>query len=168
MKPKALLILSLLLMLTPSFLYWAGPLRRPAMVDGDQLVMLACPQCQGSGLQGEQKCGRCRGKKEVQHVQPSQHRPTYLEGQVYAPDGVTTVAEAEVTFSSSAGSWTRKTDPSGRFGADLPPGKYPLEIRSPQGQLSTVIDITPQVSPSPVDLDPRFPSLKRPYVLQSP
>jgi hypothetical protein len=168
MKPKALLILSLLLMLTPSFLYWLGPLRRPAMVDGDQLVMLACPQCSGSGQLEGKKCGRCRGKKEVQHVKPSVHRPTYFMGQVYAPDGVTTVAEAQVTFSSPAGSWTRKTDEVGRFGADLPPGKYPLEIVSAQGKLSTTIEIAPQTSPSPVDLDPRFPTLNQPYVLKSP
>ncbi len=168
MKPKALLILSLLLMLTPSFLYWLGPLRRPAMVDGDQLVMLACPQCDGSGVTEGKKCGRCRGKKQVQHVQPSAQRPTYFMGHVYAPDGVTTVAEAQVTFSSSAGSWTRKTDETGKFGADLPPGSYPLEIVSGQGKFSTTVVIEPQSVPSPVDLDPRFPTKVQPYILKAP
>jgi hypothetical protein len=156
-RPKALLILSMLMMLTPSFLYWLGPLRRPAMVDGDQLTMLACPDCQGSGSKEGVKCSRCRGKKLVQHVVPSAQRPTYVEGHVYAPDQSTPVAGAKVTFDSSMGSWTRQTDEKGRFGADLPPGEYPLKIESPQGKLSTVVKVLPQTQPSPVDKEITFP-----------
>jgi hypothetical protein len=168
MKPKFLLILSLLMMLTPSFLYWLGPLRRPAMADGDVLKMLPCPVCAGSGMAQAkaQTCPRCRGKKNVQHVVPGPHRPTYVEGQVYAPDGITAVPEAKLTFSSpDSGSWTRKTDEKGRFGADLLPGKYPLQIDSTQGKLTTVIEVGVQTQPSPVDLDPRFPSRQDSFVL---
>ena len=166
MKPKYLLILSLLMMLTPSFLYWFGPLRRPAMADGDVLKMLPCSVCSGTGLVGGKMCSRCRGKKELQNVVPGPHRPTYLEGHVYAPDGITAVPEASITFSSPAGPWTRKTDERGRFGADLGPGKYPLQIHSVQGQLDTVVEVVPQVEPSPVDLDPRFPIRKDSFILQ--
>lgn len=165
MKPKALLILSMLMMLTPSFLYWLGPLRRPAMADGDQLTMMACPVCTGSGQVDHKTCTRCRGKKQIQFLVPGPHRPTYVEGHVYAPDGVSVVPAADLSFSSAAGGWKRKTDERGRFGADLAPGKYPLEIQAPQGKLSTVIEVFPQTSPSPVDLDPRFPTRVDSYVL---
>ncbi len=165
MRPKALLILSMLMMLTPSFLYWLGPLRRPAMADGDRLQLLTCPQCSGQGVVEGKTCSRCRGKKQVQHILPGPHRPTYLEGCVYAPDGKTPVAEAEVQFQSEAGGWTRRTDERGRFGADLPPGKYPLRIRAPQGSLDTLVEIAPQVAPSPVDTDPRFPQRQQAFYL---
>lgn len=157
MKPKALLILSLCMMLTPSFLYWFGVLNRPAMVDGDRLAMLPCPACAGSGQSGSKPCSRCRGKKQVQHVIPSPERPTYIEGHVYAADTKAPVAKARVTLSSRLGQWTRQTDEQGRFGADLPPGSYPITIEAPVGKLSTTLVVEPQVSPSPVDLDPRFP-----------
>lgn len=158
MRPKTLLILSLFMMLTPSFLYWFGPLRRPAMVDGDKLAMLACPVCGGSGQVDGGQCRRCRGKKLVQHVIPSPQRPTYVEGHVYAPDSSSPVPQAKVTLNSSEGSWTVHTDEQGRFGADLPPGSYPLTIEGPGGSLSTDLVVEPQVTPSPVDLDPRFPT----------
>jgi len=166
MKPKALLILSLLMMLTPSFLYWFGPLRRPAMADGDQLTMMSCPVCSGSGQMNQKKCARCHGKKEIQFLLPGPHRPTYVVGQVYAPDGVSVVPAADLSFNSEDGGWKRKTDERGRFGADLAPGKYPLEIQSSQGKLSTVIEVVPQTSPSPVDLDLRFPTRVDTYILQ--
>ncbi|MFN8608396.1 MAG: hypothetical protein U0931_12740 [Vulcanimicrobiota bacterium] len=166
MRPKALLILSLLLMLTPSFLYWGGVLRRPAMADGDQLTLMACPQCGGSGQSESKLCPRCRGKKQVQFIIPGPHRPTYVEGHVYAPDGVTVVPAAALSFQSEAGGWQRKTDEQGRFGADLGPGKYPLEIVAPQGKLTTVIEVLPQVTPSPADLDPTFPKRVDRFVLQ--
>ena len=166
MKPKALLILSLVMMLTPSFLYWIGPLRRPAMADGDQITLMACPVCSGTGQSQSQKCRRCRGKKQIQFIIPGPHRPTYVEGHVYAPDGVTAVPEARLQFQCEAGDWKHTTDEKGRFGADLPPGKYPLEIDSAQGKLSTVIEVTPQTTPTPVDLDPRFPTRVDTYILQ--
>lgn len=166
MKPKFLLILSLAMMLTPTLLYWLGPLRRPAMADGDRLQQLACPVCSGSGQHQGKQCSRCRGKKQIMHVLPGPNRPIYLEGHVYAPDGITVVPAAELKFSSQAGSWTRQTDETGRFGADLGPGKYPLEITSPVGKLNTVIEVAPQTAPSPVDLDPRFPIRVDSFVLQ--
>lgn len=163
MRPKALLILSLALMLTPSFLYWFGPLRRPAMVDGDQLTMLACPECKG--VDSKERCRRCFGKKVVQGIIPSPHRPTYVVGHVYAPDAATPVGKAKVTFNSTAGSWTRETDEYGRFGADLAPGHYPLTIEGTVGKLQTTLVVEPQVSPSPVDQDPRFPTRHDAYTL---
>lgn len=165
MRPKFLLILSLVLMLMPSILYWVGPLRRPAMADGDRLEMLACPVCSGSGQSEQKPCSRCRGKKKVQFVVPGPHRPTYLEGHVYAPDGQSIVPEAQVTFSSSMGDWTRKTDDQGRFGADLPPGKYPLKISSSLGKLETVVEIQTQTEPTAVDLDLRFPQRRDRFIL---
>ncbi|MBT9586414.1 hypothetical protein IV102_23930 [bacterium] len=166
MKPKFLLLLSLAMMLTPSFLYWLGPLRRPAMTDGDVLKMMPCPVCAGSGLVQNQNCQRCRGKKQLQHVIPGPHRPTCIEGHVYAPDGSTVVPEASVTFSSEAGSWSRKTDEQGRFGADLVPGRYPVEIDSPRGKLKTFIVVAPQVTPSPVDIDWSFPLRRDAFTLK--
>jgi len=168
MKPKFLLILSLAMMLTPTILYWLGPLRRPAMADGDRLEMLTCIACSGSGKTDGKSCSRCRGKKVLLNVVPGPHRPTYVVGQVYAPDGTSVVPGAQVRFSSSAGSWERKTDDQGRFGADLGPGRYPVEIQSAQGRLSTVIEVVPQITPSPVDLDPKFPSRTDRLVLQKP
>lgn len=166
MRPKALLFLSFVLMLTPSILYWAGPLRRPAMADGDKLAMMPCPVCSGQGQVQGKVCSRCHGRKELQHVVPGPHRPFIFVGHVYAPDQTTVVPEAKVTFDSKAGSWSKQTDEKGCFGADLPPGQYPLTIESPQGNLKTTLDIKPQVSPSPVDLDLRFPTLRQPFVLQ--
>jgi hypothetical protein len=166
MKPKVLLILSLLMMLTPSFLYWIGPLRRPAMADGDRIETRVCPGCNGSGQVKDKKCSQCRGKKQVQYMVPGPHRPTYVEGHVYAPDGVTVVPEAKLQFHCEAGDWKHTTDEQGRFGADLPPGKYPLEIVSPQGKLSTVIDIAPQTTATPIGLDPSFPKRVDTYILQ--
>lgn len=166
MKPKFLLILSLAMMLTPTFLYWLGPLRRPAMADGDRLEKMACPICTGTGQTAGKQCGRCRGKKQILHVVPGPNRPTYVVGHVYAPDGVTVVPAAALKFSSEAGAWTRQTDEKGCFGADLGPGKYPLEITSPMGKLTTVIEVAPQTSPSPADLDPRFPTRVDSFVLQ--
>lgn len=165
MRPKFLLILSLVMMLAPTLLYWIGPLRRPAMADGDTLVLVACPVCSGSGQIQGQKCSRCRGKKEVQGILPGPHRPIYLEGHVYAPDGVTPVPAADVEFSSEAGSWARKTDEQGRFGADLGPGNYPLKLTSPVGHLSTTIEVPVQREAQAVDLDPRFPTRKETYIL---
>lgn len=85
---------------------------------------------------------------------------------MYAPDGRSVVPEAQVTFSSSLGDWTRKTDEQGRFGADLPPGKYPLKIASPQGQLETTVEIAQQTEATPVDRDLRFPQRQDRFILR--
>lgn len=150
MKPKALLFLSMFMMLTPSFLYWFGPLNRPAMADGDKLTTMPCPECHGSGA----NCPRCRGKKEVKAVLPGPNRPTYVVGHVYAPDQAP-VANANVHIEPVG---NRKTDEKGMFGADLPPGSYPISIDAPAGKLQGSIEVPIRTAPEPVDREVTFPT----------
>lgn len=150
MQARFLLGLAVLMMMVPTFLYVAGPLRRPLMVDGDRLEARACPDCQGKG------CRRCSKTGQIEFLIPGPNRPTEIIAHVYAPSSEAPVAKAEVDVVTSAGTRRLQTDEQGRFGIMLPPGKYGLKISSGQGKLDDQMVVEPLKDAVPADRDLTF------------
>jgi hypothetical protein len=154
--------IAVLMMLTPSFLYLAGPLRSPMVVEGDRLGQHDCPACNAST---KSDCTRCGNKRQVLHVFPGPNRPTQVVGHVYSPDQAV-IPQAQVTIDSAAGKIEVKTDEQGRFGATLPPGHYPLSIKSDKLSYSADLEVPKLTNPLPVDQELGFSLDHRPFVLK--
>ena len=160
-KMHLLLGMAVLMMMVPTFLYLAGPLRQPLLMEGDKIEDRTCPQCNGL----KKDCIRCKGTGMVPFVIPGPLRPTQIVGHVYGPDQAV-VPQAAVSIQTSAGAVELKTDEEGRFGATLPPGDYPLTVQAPQGQLQEPFKVEILRNPAPADLDLTFPTKHRAIFLQ--
>ena len=160
-KMHLVLGLAVLMMMVPTFLYLAGPLRQPLMVEGDRLEDRPCPQCQGT----QKDCKRCHGKGVVPHVVPGPLRPTQVVGHIYAPDQ-SPVSNAKVSLQTSVGPIDLQSDEKGRFGVTLPPGSYSMTLKSAQGELQEQVKVEVLKTPTPADLDLTFPTEDRAYFLQ--
>ena len=156
-----LLGLAVLMMMVPTFLYLAGPLRQPLLTVGDRIEDRTCPKCNGL----RKDCTRCKGTGVIPFVIPGPLRPTTITGHVYGPDQAV-VPQASVLIQTSGESIPLKTDETGRFGATLPPGDYPITIESPQGQLQDKLSVAVLKVPTPADLDLTFPSEDRAIFLK--
>lgn len=152
--------MAVMMMLVPTFLYVAGPLRQPLLTEGDKIEDRTCPQCNGM----KKDCPRCKGTGVVPFVIPGPVRPTQIIGHVYAPDQ-SVVADASVTVQGGGQTMSFKTDEQGRFGVTVPPGEYPISIQSPKGQLDDKINVA-VLKPAPADLDLAFPTEDRAIFLQ--
>ncbi|MCA9795877.1 MAG: hypothetical protein KC910_28915, partial [Candidatus Eremiobacteraeota bacterium] len=64
---RLLLGLAVLLMFVPTFLFAAGPLRRPPMFEGDRIQELECRRCLGTGKEGADECRLCRGRGRTEY-----------------------------------------------------------------------------------------------------
>ena len=126
-RQRFLLGLAVLMMLVPTIMFAAGPLRLPAMFEGDELVELACPVCEGSGVQEKEKCRRCSGRGQVPGLIAGPHRPVQIVGTVTT--GQQPLEGAEVTVDLGAqGKLNYHTNPEGQFGVKLPPGRYSITV----------------------------------------
>jgi hypothetical protein len=160
-KMQLLLGMAVLMMLVPTFLYLAGPLRQPLLTQGDRIEDRTCPMCKGL----KRDCPRCKGTGVVPFVVPGLLRPTNIIGHVYGPDQAV-VPQAAVSIQTSAGTIELKTDEQGRFGACMPPGEYPMTIQSSKGQLQDKLKVAVLKVATPADLDLTFPSEQRAIFLQ--
>lgn len=159
MRSRLVLGAALLMMLVPSFMFWSGP--RPLMVDGDRLEERACPVCQGTGPE----CKRCRGKGVLRFLVPGPHRPTHIIGHVYSNDQP--VEAAHVTILTSVEPISLKTDPTGRFGATLPPGNYTVVLKKDEKAPETrhELSVATLTQPVPSDEQVTFPTQDRGFTL---
>lgn len=163
-KIHLVLGLAVLMMLVPTFLYLAGPLRSPIMVEGDSLGEHTCPDCQGAA--GD--CRRCHKTGKIPHVFPGPNRPVQIVGHLYGPDGQP-VSGAAVAIKTSAGDIEVKSDERGMFGATLPPGKYAMAVTPSQppesNSESSEILVEALKAPIPADRDLGFTLEHRPFQL---
>jgi len=160
-RSRLLLGAAVLMMLVPSFMFWAGPLRRPLMVAGDRLEERACLVCKGSNPD----CKRCRGKGVLEYIVPGPQRPTHIIGHVYANDQP--VESAHVTILTSVEPITLRTDPAGRFGATLPPGNYTVVLKKAEGTPESrhELSVAALTEPVPSDDQVTFPTQDRGFNL---
>ncbi len=124
---KLMLAVAMLLMLTPSLLYLAGPLRRPLLFKGDRLVELEAHKVGERWVpyQNGRQDSSSRGRK-VWFVLPGPHRPVRFVGKVVSKAG-NLLEGIQITLKTQDGTEiVRVTDSQGRFGYDLPPGRYYL------------------------------------------
>lgn len=139
-----------MLMLVPTFLFLAGPLRRPPMFEGDRIVELDCAACKGL----DPECDACSGKGKTGFVIPGPNRPQYLVGTVTDKATGKSLAGASVKVSTEAGPIELKTSQEGQFGLRLPPGSYPLRLEA-EGHppLEQELEVVPNEQPIPVSGD---------------
>lgn len=115
------------MMLVPTIMFAAGPLRLPPMFEGDQLVEVACPDCSGLGKVEGEKCNRCSGQGMVPGIAAGPHRPVQVVGTVLSGDNKIVGAEVKVDLGSE-GELTYQTNGDGQFGVKLPPGTYQIAV----------------------------------------
>lgn len=150
LRQRILLGLAILLMMVPTFLFVAGPLRRPPMFEGDRLVELDCSVCRGVNPE----CETCAGKGKSTFVIPGPNRPIYLVGTVTDRASGASLAGASVKVSTEAGPIELKTSEEGQFGLRLPPGTYPLRIQDEKHPvLDETLEVAPNQQPIPVSGD---------------
>lgn len=159
---RLLLGLAVLMMFTPTFLYFAGPLRDPLTFDGDRFVELKSRQVDGRLQLVEDD--QDTEYEYNQFIIPGPNRPARITGTVYAePDPNKRVAAAQVRLLAGDLTLELETSPEGQFGLDLPPGTYTLEIAAfgyaPHSQ-ELVVDYSQEPIPAePVEQAWRFVEL---------
>lgn len=146
---RALLGLAVLMMLVPTFLFAAGPLRRPPMFEGDQLTKARCQPCEGLGQVKGSECEVCRGQGQIDVVIPGPHRPVQLVGTVRLREQSVGGAAIEIVYSD--GAFELKTNPQGQFGAKLPPGSYTVRVAHDGRKTEKELKVEPDNAPIPVN-----------------
>ncbi|MGE0494828.1 MAG: carboxypeptidase regulatory-like domain-containing protein [Vulcanimicrobiota bacterium] len=144
-----LLGLAVLLMFVPTFLFAAGPLRRPPMFEGDRIQEMECRRCSGAGKEGAEECRLCRGRGRTDYILPGPNRPTQVIGTVLNGGGHP-VEGANILVKSSFGELSYRTNGDGQFGVKLPPGRYTIEAsQEGAGQAVQEVDVVASVEPLP-------------------
>ncbi|MBI3924420.1 MAG: carboxypeptidase regulatory-like domain-containing protein [Armatimonadetes bacterium] len=130
MRYRLLLGIAVLLMFTPTFLYFAGPLRAPLTFEGDRVVELKAREVEGRYVPIEDAQSTDYELREF--IIPGQHRPVRVTGTVFdAADEKRRIARAAVKLKAQGLELQKETSEQGQFGLDLPPGRYALEISAP-------------------------------------
>ncbi len=127
---QLLLGLAVIMMFVPTFMYFEGSLQKPPMWEGDELVQVTCPTCDGEP--GEKECSYCKDRGLVSAIKPGQHRPLYLIGTV-VDQQEQPLEGASVEVSTWAEPLHFETSAEGQFGVKLPPGTYTIKVEAEEG-----------------------------------
>ncbi len=149
-KHRILLGLAVIMMLVPTIMFAAGPLRLPPLFEGDQVVEVACPTCEGSGSVDGEKCNKCSGQGLVPGIVAGPNRPVQIVGIVLSGQQMIEGARVKVDLGSGE-KLSYQTNDKGQFGVKLPPGNYRIEVSHGEKTASTEVEVLHHKEPVAIE-----------------